>query len=109
MNKQEILQAIAASVDQKHPWRISQEKYLSLFGQLPREFLEERAAYDGLLEKSKNFKMCQLVLSQVKVEVKLNLDELIEWELSLDKWEDAKVHDIRPIDIKKLLKQRKEQ
>jgi len=44
-----------------------------------------------------------LVLSEVKIEIKLTLDELIIWELSLDKWQEAKIHNIYPIDIKKLL------
>ena len=104
MNKQQILQAIANNVIKKHPWRISQEKYLNLFGELSQEFLEERIAYDNLIEKSKSFKLCQLVLSEVKVEIKLTLDELIKWELSLDKWEDARAHDILPNDIKKNIK-----
>lgn len=104
MNKQMILKGIAESVKKKHPWRISQEKYLLLFGRLPQEFLNERLAYDNLIEKSKQFKLCQLVLSEVKVEIKLTLDECISWELSLDKWNDAKLHNILPGDIKKILK-----
>jgi hypothetical protein len=107
MNKQELLYGIAKAVEQKHPWRISQEKYLKLFGELPREFLAERQAYDNLIEKVKSFKLCQLVLSEVKIEIKLNLDELIIWEMSLDKWEDAKAHNIVPGDIKKILKELK--
>lgn len=107
MNKQSLLQAIAESVCNKHPWTISQERYLNLFKELPREFLEERQVYDNLLEKSKNFKLCNLILSQVKVEIKLNLDELIIYELSLDKWEDARNHNIVPGDIKKILKENK--
>ena len=105
MNKRELLQAITNSVRKKHPWRISQDKYLALFGELPREYLDERLAYDNLLEKSKQFKLCQLVLSEVKIEIKLNIDECIIWELSLDKWVDAKAHNIVPNDIKKLLKE----
>ena len=102
--KADLLHSITNSVRQKHPWRISQEKYLALFGELPREFLAERLAYDNLLEKTKQFKLCNLVLSEVKVEIKLTLDECIAWELSLDKWEIARAHNILPGDIKKLLK-----
>jgi hypothetical protein len=104
MNKQALLQGIAESVRRKHPWRISQEKYLALFGELPKEFLAERLAYDNLLEKTKQFKICNLVLSEVKIEIKLTLDECIAWEISLDKWEEARAHNILPGDIKKLLK-----
>lgn len=104
MNKQALLQGIADTVRKKHPWKISQERYFDLFKELPREFLEERQAYDNLLEKSKNFKLCQLVLSQVKIEIKLTLEECIIFELSLDKWEEARSHNIVPGDIKKLLK-----
>ena len=104
MNKQELLKAITDSVRQKHPWRISEEKYRGFFGEPPQEYLEERIHYDNLLQKSKQFKLCQLVLSEVKVEIKLNLDECIAWELHLDKWEAAKAHNILPSDIKKLLK-----
>lgn len=104
MNKQQLLQSITDAVRKKHPWRISQEKYLNLFKELPREFLEERLAYDNLLEKQKQFKLCQLVLSEVKIEIKLTLDECIVWELNLDKWEEARAHNIVPNDIKKLLK-----
>jgi hypothetical protein len=46
-----------------------------------------------------------LILSSVKVEVKLTLDELITWELTLDKWEEARAHNIMPSDIKKILKE----
>jgi hypothetical protein len=105
MNKQALLHGIAEAVRKKHPWQISQDRYLNLFKELPKEFLEERQAYDNLLEKCKNFKLCQLILSSVKVEVKLTLDELIVHELSLDKWEEAKLHNILPGDIKKLVKQ----
>lgn len=105
MNKQELLRGITESVRKKHPWRINQDKYLALFKELPREFLEERQAYDNLVEKAKQFKLCNLVLSEVKVEVRLTLDELIQWELSLDRWEDARAHNILPNDIKKLLKE----
>ena len=104
MNKQELLRSLAETVRRKHPWRISQEKYLALFKELPREFLEERQAYDNLVEKAQRFKLCQLVLSEVKVEVRLTFDELIAWELSLDKWQDARAHNILPGDIKKILK-----
>lgn len=108
MNKQEILRAIAASVIRKHPWRISQEKYTAVFGELPKEFLEERLAYDNLVEKAKSFKICQLVLSEVKVEIKLTLDELVVWELNIDKWADAKAtHDLLPGDVKKAMKELK--
>jgi hypothetical protein len=103
MNKQMLLQSITDEVRKKHPWRVSQERYLEVFKELPREFLEERQAYDNLLEKCKNFKLCQLVLSQVKIEIKLTLDECIIHELYLDKWEIAKSHNILPGDIKKLL------
>lgn len=102
MNKQELLKSIADNVRKKHPWRISQEKFVAVFGELPREFLEERLAYDNLVEKSKRFTLCHLVLSEVKVEIQLNLDQCIEWEIS--RWEEAKGHNILPSDIKKLLK-----
>jgi hypothetical protein len=105
MNKTELLRSITQSVHKKHPWRISQESYLKLFGQLPQEFLNERLAYDNLVEKHKQFKLCQLVLTEVKIEIKLSLDELITWELSLDKWEAVRAHNILPGDIKKLLKE----
>lgn len=104
MNKQQLLNSIAEAVRKKHPWRISQEKYQALFGEFPKEYLEERLAYDNLVEKAKRFKLCNLVLSEVKVEIKLTLDELIQWELSLDKWEGARLHNILPNDIKKILK-----
>ena len=105
MNKQTLLRDIATSVRKKHPWSISQEKYFNLFKEYPKEFLEERQIYDNLLDKSKQFKLCRLILSEVKVEIKLSLDELIAWELSLDKWEDARSHNILPGDIKKMLKE----
>lgn len=104
MNKQALLSRIAESVRRKHPWRITQERYLNLFHELPREFLEERAAFDALVAKAQLFKLCELGLSQVKVEIKLTLDECIAWELSLDKWEEARAHDILPRDVKKILK-----
>lgn len=105
MNKSELLKAIANSVKNKHPWHISQDKYLSVFKEFPKEFLLERLAYDNLLTKVKEFKVCQLVLSEVKVEIKLTLNELIIWELNLDKWQEAKIHNIVPNDIKKILKE----
>lgn len=108
MNKQILLQSIADTVRKKHPWKISQERYLAIFRELPREFLEERQVYDNLLEKCKNFKLCQLFLSQVKVEIKLTLDECIIHELSLDKWDEARAHNILPGDIKKILKNEKD-
>lgn len=105
MNKQALLLAITESVRQKHPWKISEDKYQKLFGDLPKEYLNERLAYDNLLEKTKSFKVCNLVLSQVKIEIQLTLDECIIWELNLDKWEAARLHNIVPNDIKKLLKE----
>ena len=102
MNKQELLQSITNNVRKKHPWKISQEKYLSFFEELPRAYLEERIFYDNLLEKVKQFKLCHLVLSEVKVEIKLTLDKCIAWEIS--RWEESKSHNILPSDIKKLLK-----
>jgi hypothetical protein len=54
--------------------------------------------------KAKSFRLCELRFEAVKVEIKLTLDELIAWELSLDKWEDARILNILPGDIKKLLK-----
>lgn len=101
MNKQELLLDIANNVRRKHPWRVSQEKYIKVFGELPKEFLAERLVYDNLLEKVKHNKMCFLVLSEVKVEIKLSLDECIIWELSRS--DEAKAHNILPNDIKKLL------
>jgi hypothetical protein len=102
-SKAELLHNITDNVRKKHPWKISQEKYKNFFGELPREFLDERLAYDNLLEKSKNFKLCFLTLSEVKVEIKLTLDECIAWEIA--RWEEAGPHNILPNDIKKLLKQ----
>ena len=101
--KQELLQTIANNVRKKHPWKISQERYLDVFGELPRAYIEERAAYDSLLERSKGYKLLHLVLSEVKVEIRLNLDQCIAWEIS--RWEEAKAHNILPNDIKKLLKE----
>ena len=103
MNKQMLLLEITNSVRAKHPWTISQDKYLSLFGELPQVFLDERLIYDNLFKKAKTFELCNLVLTEVKVEIKLTLHELIVWELSLDKWEEARLHNILPNDIKKLL------
>lgn len=103
MNKQALLHEIVKNVQMKHPWKISQEKYVAFFGELPREYLNERLAYDNLLEKSKQFKLLHLVLSEVKVEIKLNLDQCIEWEIS--RWEEASAHHILPSDIKKLLRE----
>lgn len=103
MNKIELLNIITDNVRKKHPWAISQEKYLEFFGELPKSFLEERVAYDNLLEKSKKFKLCQLVLSEVKINIKLTFDECIAWEIG--RWEEAKFHNILPNDIKKLLKE----
>lgn len=102
MNKKELLQTIVDNVKKKHPWSISQERYLELFGRLPQAFLEERIYYDNLLEKAKQFKLCQLILSEVKIEIKLTLDECIFWEIS--RWEEASSHNIVMSDIKKLLK-----
>jgi len=102
MNKSELLSMITDNVRKKHPWYISQEKYMSFFGELPKEYLSERLAYDNLIEKSKQFKLLHLVLSEVKVEIKLNLDQLCVWEIA--RWEDARKHNIVPNDIKKLLK-----
>lgn len=103
MNKQELLLTITETVRSKHPWRISQKKYLAFFGEFPKEFLEERLAYDNLIEKAKQFKLCIIPFENIKIDIKLTLDELIRWELSLDKWKDAQSHNIVPNDIKKLL------
>jgi hypothetical protein len=102
MNKSELLLSITDNVKKKHPWRISQDKYKSFFGELPREFLNERLAFDNLVEKAKQFKLCSLHLLQVKIEIKLTLDQCIEWEIG--RWPEAKAHNILPNDIKKLLK-----
>jgi hypothetical protein len=107
MNKNEILHALVDSVRKKHPWKISQDKYLEFFKELPREYLDERLAFDNLVEKAKTFKLCNLHLLQVRVEIKLSIDQLIEWELALDKWAEARAHNILPNDIKKLLKEMK--
>lgn len=102
-SKAELLRSIADNVRKKHPWKISQDKYLSFFGELPREYLNERLPYDNLIEKAKGFKLLHLVLSEVKVEIRLTLDQCIAWELN--RWEEAKAHNILPNDIKKLLKE----
>jgi hypothetical protein len=102
MNKQELLAAITDNVRKKHPWMISQEKYVAFFGELPRDYLEERLAYDNVVAKSKQYKMLHLVLSEVKVEIRLNLDQCIAWEIG--RWPEATAHNILPNDIKKLLK-----
>lgn len=104
MNKTDLLSSITENVRKKHPWKISQEKYLAFFGELPYEFLQERQAYDNLLEKVKQHKLCHLVLSEVKIEIRLNLDQLVTWELA--RWDEAKGHNILPADIKKLLKEK---
>jgi hypothetical protein len=102
MNKSELLSSITDNVRKKHPWNISQAKYLAFFGELPRDYLNERLAYDNLLEKVKQFKLCHLVLSEVKIEIKLTLDQCIAWEIA--RWPEATSHNIVPGDIKKLLK-----
>jgi hypothetical protein len=108
MNRSELVTAIAKAVRSKHPWKIGQDKFSAFFGDLPKEFLEERQAYDILVEKAKGFKHCGLILSEVKIEVKLTLDQLIAWEIYLhaERYaaEGAARHDIRTTDIKKALK-----
>lgn len=101
--KQELLHNIANNVRKKHPCKISQERYMEFFGELPREYLTERIAFDNLLVKHKEYKLLHLVLNEVKVEIRLTLDQLIDWELA--RWEDAKAHNILPNDIKKILKE----
>lgn len=101
--KAELLNSIAKNVKMKHPHKISQERYKNFFGELPREFLDERLAYDNLIEKSKKFKLCELVLSEVKINIQLTLDQCIAWEIA--RWEEAGPHNILPGDIKKILKQ----
>lgn len=103
MNKQDLLKSITDNVKKKHPWKISQEKYIKFFGELPKEYLSERLAYDNLLEKCKSFKLCHLILSETKVEIRLTLEQCIMWELG--RWEEASLHNILPNDIKKLLKE----
>lgn len=102
MTKNEILLGIASNVRKKHPHKISEVKFREFFGEPPREYLEERTAYDNLIEKSRGYKLLHLVLSEVKVEIRLNLDQCIEWEIA--RWEEASGHHILPGDIKKLLK-----
>jgi hypothetical protein len=102
MNKQDLLKSITDNVRKKHPWQISQEKYLKFFGELPKEFLEERIVYDNLVKKSEQFKICYINISNIKVDIKLTLDECIAWEIA--RWEEAGPHNILPGDIKKLLK-----
>ncbi len=103
MNKQATIQAITKSVRGKHPWHIRQDKYLTLFGSFPKEYLEEKIHYDNLLEKIKQFKLCELRIDDIRINIKLTLDELIIYELGLDKWQEAKIHNIYPSDIKKQL------
>lgn len=103
MNKQALLQSITDNVRKKHPWRITQERYVGFFGELPRAFIEERIAYDNLIEKNKQFKLCHLILSEVQVQIQLNLDQCIAWEIG--RWEEASLHNILPSDIKKMLKE----
>lgn len=104
MNKAELLRTIVDNVRKKHPWKISQDKYVKVFGELPREYLNERLAFDNLIEKSKQFKLLYLTFHEVKIEIKLTLDQCIEWEIA--RWEEAKAHNILPSDIKKLLKEK---
>lgn len=101
MNKQTLLQSIADNVRKKHPWKISQEKYQKFFGDLPQEFLNERLAYDNLVEKAKRFKLCSLVLSEVRIEISLSYEQCIEWEIG--RWEESQYHNVSVSDIKKLL------
>lgn len=104
MNKQETIKAITDNVNKKHPWKISQDKYIEAFGDLPNAYLEERIYLDNLMERTKHFKLLFLPnLNQLKVEIKLTLDQLISWEIA--RWEEAKMHNILPSDIKKLLKE----
>ncbi len=102
MNKQALLLTITDNVRKKHPWKISEDKYIKFFGQPPVDYLDERIAFDNLLKKSKHYQLLHLVLSEVKVEIRLNLDQLIAWEIA--RWEEASAHNILPSDIKKLLK-----
>jgi len=103
MNKQDLLKAITDNVRKKHPWTIAESKYLQFFGTLPIEYLNERLYYDNLVKKSQQFNLCFLTLSEVKIEIRLTLDQCIEWELA--RWEDAAAHNIVAKDIKKLLKE----
>jgi hypothetical protein len=104
MNRLDMIRGIAENVRKLHPRYVPQERYLKLFAELPHSFVEERQAFDNLIEKQKSFKLCRLQLDDVKVEIKLTLDECIDYELALDKWADARAHNILPSDIKKLLK-----
>lgn len=104
LSKNELLKQIIENVKKKHPWRISEDRYIEFFGELPREYLEERIFYDNLLSKTKQFKICNLVLSQVKIEICLNFDQLIAWELMLATRFDYKDYDITINDIKKQIK-----
>ncbi len=103
MSKQDLLKSIADNVRKKHPWRISEERYVRVFGELPREYLEERVAYDNLVEKAKRFSLFFPTLSGVKLEIALTLEQCIVWEIS--RWEEAQAHNILPSDIRKLLKE----
>ena len=102
MSKQEVLKSIVDNVRKKHPWRISEERFVRVFGELPREYLEERVAYDNLVEKAKRFKLFFPTLTEVKLEIALTLEQCIVWEIS--RWEEAQAHNILPGDIRKLLK-----
>lgn len=104
MNKQALLQGIADAVSKKHPHKIPQEKYLQIFGEYPKEFIEEKLLFDNLAKKALAFEKCNLILSSVKIEINLTLHELIIWELNLDKWEEARLHNVTVNDIKKILK-----
>ena len=106
MNKAELLKEITDNVRKKHPHAVSQDKYVRVFGELPREYLDERLFFDNLLEKAKSFKILRIpFLSETRLEVRLTLDQCIAWEIA--RWEDAVRHNILPNDIKKLLKQDK--
>jgi hypothetical protein len=106
MNKAQLLHEITDNVRKKHPHAISQDKYVKFFGELPREYLDERLAFDNLLEKSKKFQVLRIpFLSETKLEVRLNLDQCIAWEIG--RWEEAASHNILPSDVKKLLRQDK--
>jgi hypothetical protein len=61
-----------------------------------------RAPYDALLERAKKFNLCQLITAEVKVNIWLNIDQCIQWEIG--RHEEAAAHNILPGDIKKLLK-----
>lgn len=102
MNRQTLLREIVENVRKKHPWRISQEKYLKFFGELPGEFLNERLAFDNLVTKSKGFRLCNIELSNVTVEIQLSFDECVAWEIG--RWDEAVFHNITPSDVKRELK-----